>query len=129
MCSPARGFLEGQRAIDRRTNLNEPAHSGSSFISRLDFSKQLKSPTANRQLVRRPESGQARKWPSPMPGLQYRSLTNRIASEDKSQAQLELSRLEENIEAAAVELTPEDLRQLDSAVSKITVHGARSRKI
>ena len=56
-------------------------------------------------------------------------VANRIASEDKSQAQLELSRLEENIEAAAVELTPEDLRQLDSAVSRITVHGARSRKI
>ena len=53
----------------------------------------------------------------------------RIASEDKSQAQLELSRLEENIEAAAVELTPEDFRQIDSAVSRITVHGARSRKI
>ena len=36
-----------------------------------------------------------------------------------------LHRLEENIGAAAVELTPEDLRQLDSATSKIAVQGAR----
>ncbi len=36
-----------------------------------------------------------------------------------------LHRLEENIGAAAVELTPEDLRQIDSAASKITVQGAR----
>jgi len=34
-------------------------------------------------------------------------------------------RLEENIGAAAVELTPEDLRQIEGAVSKITVQGAR----
>ena len=36
-----------------------------------------------------------------------------------------LHRLEENIGAAAVELTPEELRIIDSAVSKISVHGAR----
>jgi aryl-alcohol dehydrogenase-like predicted oxidoreductase len=36
-----------------------------------------------------------------------------------------LPRLEENIGAAAVELTPEDLRQLESAASKITLQGAR----
>jgi aryl-alcohol dehydrogenase-like predicted oxidoreductase len=36
-----------------------------------------------------------------------------------------LHRLEENIGAAAVELTPEDLRQIDNAASKITVEGAR----
>jgi len=36
-----------------------------------------------------------------------------------------LARLEENIGAAAVVLTPEDLRQIESAVSKITVQGAR----
>lgn len=36
-----------------------------------------------------------------------------------------LSRLEENIGAVAVELTPEDLREIDSAASKITVQGAR----
>ena len=36
-----------------------------------------------------------------------------------------LARLEENIGAAAVELTPEDLRQIESAVSKITLQGAR----
>jgi aryl-alcohol dehydrogenase-like predicted oxidoreductase len=36
-----------------------------------------------------------------------------------------LNRLEENIGAAAIELTPEDLRQLDSATSKIAVQGAR----
>jgi aryl-alcohol dehydrogenase-like predicted oxidoreductase len=36
-----------------------------------------------------------------------------------------LARLEENIGAAAIELTPEDLRQIGSAVSKITVQGAR----
>jgi aryl-alcohol dehydrogenase-like predicted oxidoreductase len=36
-----------------------------------------------------------------------------------------LHRLEENIGAAAVGLTPEDLLQIDSAASKITVQGAR----
>jgi aryl-alcohol dehydrogenase-like predicted oxidoreductase len=36
-----------------------------------------------------------------------------------------LARLEENMGAAGVELTPEDLRQIDSAASKITVQGAR----
>jgi len=36
-----------------------------------------------------------------------------------------LHRLEENIGAAAVELTPEELRIIDSAVSKISVQGAR----
>jgi aryl-alcohol dehydrogenase-like predicted oxidoreductase len=36
-----------------------------------------------------------------------------------------LHRLEENTGAAAVELTPDDLRDIDSAVSKITVQGAR----
>ena len=36
-----------------------------------------------------------------------------------------LSRLDENIGAAAVELTPEDLREIESAASRITVQGAR----
>jgi aryl-alcohol dehydrogenase-like predicted oxidoreductase len=36
-----------------------------------------------------------------------------------------LHRLEENIGAVAVELTPDELRDIDSAVSKITVQGAR----
>ena len=36
-----------------------------------------------------------------------------------------LYRLEENIGAVALELTPDDLRQIDSAASKITVQGAR----
>src|SRR5712692_6895809 len=36
-----------------------------------------------------------------------------------------LARLEENIGATAVELTPEDLRQIGSAISKITLQGAR----
>ena len=36
-----------------------------------------------------------------------------------------LHRLEENIGAAALELTPDDLRQIDSATSKIPVQGAR----
>ncbi len=36
-----------------------------------------------------------------------------------------LSRLEENIGAVAIELTSEDLREIDSAASKITVQGAR----
>jgi aryl-alcohol dehydrogenase-like predicted oxidoreductase len=36
-----------------------------------------------------------------------------------------LDRLEENIRAAAVELTPGDLRQIDDAASKIAVQGAR----
>jgi aryl-alcohol dehydrogenase-like predicted oxidoreductase len=34
-------------------------------------------------------------------------------------------RLEENIGAATVELTSDDLREIDSAASKITVQGAR----
>src|SRR5207302_958273 len=36
-----------------------------------------------------------------------------------------LHRLEENIGAAAIELTPDDLRQIDNAASKIPVQGAR----
>ena len=36
-----------------------------------------------------------------------------------------LNRLDENIGAVAVELTPDDIREIDSAASKITVHGAR----
>src|SRR5881392_541396 len=36
-----------------------------------------------------------------------------------------LKRLEENLGAAAVELTPEDLREIETAASKITVQGAR----
>jgi len=36
-----------------------------------------------------------------------------------------LHRLDENIGAAAIELTPDDLREIDSVASKITVHGAR----
>jgi aryl-alcohol dehydrogenase-like predicted oxidoreductase len=36
-----------------------------------------------------------------------------------------LHRLDENIGAVAVELTPDDLREIDSAASKITVQGAR----
>jgi aryl-alcohol dehydrogenase-like predicted oxidoreductase len=36
-----------------------------------------------------------------------------------------LNRLEENIGAVSVELTPDDLREIDSAASKITVEGAR----
>ena len=36
-----------------------------------------------------------------------------------------LNRLEENIGAAAVELTPDDLRDIDNAASKITVQGER----
>jgi aryl-alcohol dehydrogenase-like predicted oxidoreductase len=36
-----------------------------------------------------------------------------------------LHRLEENLEAASVELTPDDLRAIDAAASKITVEGAR----
>ncbi len=36
-----------------------------------------------------------------------------------------LHRLEENISAVAIELTPDDLRQIDSATSKIPVQGAR----
>src|SRR5881296_1589980 len=36
-----------------------------------------------------------------------------------------LHRLEENVVATAVELTPDDLREIESAASKITVQGAR----
>ena len=36
-----------------------------------------------------------------------------------------LHRLDENIAAAVVELTPDDLRQIEEAASQLTVHGAR----
>jgi aryl-alcohol dehydrogenase-like predicted oxidoreductase len=36
-----------------------------------------------------------------------------------------LHRLDENIGAVSIELTPDDLRSIDAAASKITVHGAR----
>ena len=36
-----------------------------------------------------------------------------------------LARLEENIGAAAIRLTADDLREIDSAASKITIQGAR----
>jgi len=36
-----------------------------------------------------------------------------------------LHRLEENIAAASIELSPHDLRQLEDAASKIPVQGAR----
>jgi aryl-alcohol dehydrogenase-like predicted oxidoreductase len=36
-----------------------------------------------------------------------------------------LKRLEENIGAAAIEITADDLREIDSAASKINVQGAR----
>jgi aryl-alcohol dehydrogenase-like predicted oxidoreductase len=36
-----------------------------------------------------------------------------------------LHRLEENICAVAIDLTPDDLRDIDSAASKIPVQGAR----
>ena len=36
-----------------------------------------------------------------------------------------LHRLDENIGATAIELTPDDLREIDGASSKLTVHGAR----
>jgi aryl-alcohol dehydrogenase-like predicted oxidoreductase len=36
-----------------------------------------------------------------------------------------LARLKENIGAAAIELTPDDLREIESAASRITVEGAR----
>jgi len=36
-----------------------------------------------------------------------------------------LARLEENLGAAAIELTPDDLRDIDEAAAKITVQGAR----
>ena len=35
------------------------------------------------------------------------------------------TRLEENIAAASIELTPEDLRHIESVASKISVQGAR----
>ncbi len=36
-----------------------------------------------------------------------------------------LERLDENISAVAVELTPDDLREIESALSKVTIQGAR----
>jgi hypothetical protein len=40
----------------------------------------------------------------------------------------EVTRFEENKGAAKVELTPEDLREINNAASKITVQGARCRE-
>ena len=37
-----------------------------------------------------------------------------------------LERLDENIRAVGLELTPEDLREIDGAAAQITVHGARN---
>ncbi len=36
-----------------------------------------------------------------------------------------LHRLDENLGAADIELTPDDLREIDSLTSQVTVHGAR----
>ena len=36
-----------------------------------------------------------------------------------------LNRLEENLGATQIELTAEDLRQIDTAAAEIPVHGAR----
>jgi aryl-alcohol dehydrogenase-like predicted oxidoreductase len=36
-----------------------------------------------------------------------------------------LSRLDENLGAAGIELSPEDLRRIDDAASKIAIQGAR----
>ena len=36
-----------------------------------------------------------------------------------------LARLEENVGAAEVKLTPKDLREIEESASKLTVHGAR----
>ena len=36
-----------------------------------------------------------------------------------------LERLEENLGAEAIQLTADDLREIESAAAKITVHGAR----
>ena len=36
-----------------------------------------------------------------------------------------LNRLEENMGAVSIELTPDDLREIDNAAAKITVQGAR----
>ena len=36
-----------------------------------------------------------------------------------------LHRLEENLGAVAIELTPDDLQEIESAASQITVQGAR----
>ena len=38
-------------------------------------------------------------------------------------------RLEENLGAATLQLTADDLREIDSAASQIEVHGARTRSI
>ena len=40
-----------------------------------------------------------------------------------------LSRLEENLAAVDVELTPDDLRELDEATSRIEIHGARYSEV
>src|SRR5436309_10108317 len=48
-----------------------------------------------------------------------------INEEIVGEALTPLHRLEENIGAAAVELTADDLREIENATAKIVVHGAR----
>ena len=49
-----------------------------------------------------------------------------VGAEDRSHAgTTKLHRLEENLEAANVELSPEDLREIETASSTIKVEGAR----
>lgn len=55
-------------------------------------------------------------------------LTGKIdenATFDSSDFRSTLPRLDENIGAVSVELTPDDLREIDDAASKIAVQGAR----
>jgi hypothetical protein len=47
------------------------------------------------------------------------------ASDGSQQSKDQLERLDENIGAVAIELTPDDLREIESAASKMTVQGAR----
>ena len=47
---------------------------------------------------------------------------------DGSRAEQELQRLEENVVIAAIELTPDDLSDIDSAASKITVQRRATSK-
>ena len=112
-----KGFLTGK--IDENTDVRQlrlPQHPPS-----LHAGGSEGEPGPGRSARRDRRNGRRRRLPrSRWPGCWPRS-----RGSCRSRAPRSWHRLEENIGAAAVELTPDDLREIDSAASKITVQGAR----
>jgi aryl-alcohol dehydrogenase-like predicted oxidoreductase len=111
-----KGFLTGK--IDENTQLDsadfrntvprftpENRKANQAFVDLLDKVAQRKQATPA-QIALAWLLGQ-KPWIVPIPGT------------------TKLHRLEENLAAAAVELTPDDLREIENAASKLTAHGAR----